>query len=218
MRSLEDAAQRLAYVRVKSATDKTRSCTTSPQKNQTPDDEQTIQKARKLDEDQEPESGAIFLPIEEMDISSPSGKTKSNRNSVISKTSSVRRVLRLELKSLKEQKELHRCSEELKRKGKQSEIADLQEEETRKTRMTEKKLEFAKASSSRETSFRNLSPVWSPEDSLTKVSVWMNRTETIENLAKSLNVPLVLENSSVPSPANAEKSVNEKQFSARQRN
>ena len=58
-----------------------------------------------------------------------SGKTKSNKTSVFSKTSSARQVLNLELKALKEQEELQTRLTKLKQK----EIADLKEEIARKT-------------------------------------------------------------------------------------
>ena len=75
---------------------------------------------------------------------SRSDKTKSNKTSLISKTSSARRVLHLELKALKEQEELQSRWEKLRRNAEQNEIADLQEELARKARIAEKEIERAK--------------------------------------------------------------------------
>ena len=76
---------------------------------------------------------ARSLPIEKMSLHSQGGKNKSNKTSVISKTSSVRRILDLEIKALKQQEELQARLTELKQK----EIADLQEELARKARIAE---------------------------------------------------------------------------------
>ena len=142
--------------------------------------------------------GARSLPIKEMSIHSQGGKNKSNKTSVNSKTSSVRRVMHLELKALKEHEELQKRLEKLEREAKQlereakeKEIADMQEEVARKARITEKEIESAKVSSSCGSSFRSISPVETLDDNLTKVSDWMDKTEEAENVAASINVPSV---------------------------
>ena len=83
------------------------------------------QETQKPDDDQEPGCGAESLQFEELDISSYFDKIKSKRTSVVSETSSARRVRHLQLKALKEQKEIQICSEKLRRKAEQSKIADL---------------------------------------------------------------------------------------------
>ena len=57
---------------------------------------------------------------------------------MISKTSSVRRVLNLELKALNVQEELQTHLQKLKREAKESVIAELQEELARKAKIAEK--------------------------------------------------------------------------------
>ena len=89
---------------------------------------------------------------------------------MISKTSCARRVLHLEPKTLKEQEKLRTRFEKLKGEAKRNLIADLQRKQARKSRRTEKEKEFVKALISRGTSFRNISPVWPPKKSFTKVS------------------------------------------------
>ena len=84
-------------------------------------------------------SEARSLPIEALGMHSRSDKTKSNKTSVISKTSSARRVLHLKIKALKEQEELQTRLEKLRREAKEIEIADMQEELARKARIAEKK-------------------------------------------------------------------------------
>ena len=101
-----------------------------------------------------------------MSIYSQGDKTKRNKTSLISKTSSARRVLHLELKTLKEQEELRARLTQLKQK----EIADVQEELAHKAKIAEKEIEMAKVSSSCGSSFRSISPVGTPDDNLTKVS------------------------------------------------
>ena len=110
---------------------------------------------------------------------------------MISKTSSARRVLHLELKALKEQEELQTRLEKLGRETKQKEmeIADLQGEVARKARIAEKEIELAKFSSSCSTSLRSVTRVGTPDDNLSKVSDWMDKTEEAENVALSINVP-----------------------------
>ena len=140
LRSLEDAEQRLADARVNSAADKFSKNGTSPQKEPEPDDEQKELNGHNGDDRQDPRKGARSLQVEELSIHSQGDKTKSNKTSVISKTSSARRVLHLELKALKEQEDLQKRMEKLEREAKQlereakhlereakeKEIADLQ--------------------------------------------------------------------------------------------
>ena len=155
LRSLEDAEQRLADVRASVAADKSNKNGTSPQKEPQPDNEQKEHDGHNADDNQEPRNGARSLPIEELSIHSRSERTKSNKTSVISKTSSARRVMHLELKALKEQEELQKRLEKLEREAKQlereakeKEIADLQEEVARRARIAEKEIEIAKVPSS----------------------------------------------------------------------
>ena len=73
---------------------------------------------------------------------------------MFSKRSSVRRILDLEIKGLKEEEKLQQARlEKPRREAKKTEIADLQEELARKARITEKEIERAKVSSSRCSSF-----------------------------------------------------------------
>ena len=99
LRSLEDAEQRLVDARVNSAADKSSKKGTSPQKEPEPDDEQKELDGHNADDRQEPRNKAKSFPIEAFSMHSRSDKTKSNKTSVISKTSSAIRVLHLELKS-----------------------------------------------------------------------------------------------------------------------
>ena len=202
LRSLEDAEQRLADVRASVVADKSSKNGTSPQKEPQPDDEQKEHDGHNAEDSQEPRNGARSLPIEELSIHSRSERAKSNKTSVISKTSSARRVLHLELKALKEQEELQSRLEKLGRETKQKEmeIADLQGEVARKARIAEKEIELAKFSSSCGTSLRSISPVESPDDNLTKVSDWMDKTEEAENVASPINVPSVYQQTSVSAP------------------
>ena len=133
LRSLEDAEQRLADARVNSAADKSNKKGTSPQKEPEPDDEQKELDGHSVDDRQDPRKRARSLQIEELSIHSQGDKTKSNKTSVISKTSSARRVMHLELKALKEHEELQKRLEKLEREAKQlereakeKEIAHLQ--------------------------------------------------------------------------------------------
>ena len=59
---------------------------------------------------------------------------------------------------------------------------------------------MAKVSSSCGSIFRSFSPVDSLDDTLTKVSVWMDKTEEAENVAPSNNVPSVYQQTSVSAP------------------
>ena len=196
LRSLEDAEQRLADVRASVAADKSSKNGTSPQKEPQPDDEQKEHDGHNADDSQEPRNGARSLPIEALSIHSRGDKAKSYKTSVFSKTSSVRRILDLEIKALKEQEELQARLTELKQK----EIADLQEELARKARIAEKEIERAKVSSSCGSSFRSISPVGSPDDNLTKVSDWMDKTEEAGNVASPINVPSAYQQTSVSAP------------------
>ena len=100
LQSLEDAEQRLADVPASAAADKSRKNGTSPQTEL--GDEQKGLDGHNADDSQIPRKRARLLPIEEMSIHSKGDKTESNKTSVLSKTSSVRLVLNLEQKSLKE--------------------------------------------------------------------------------------------------------------------
>ena len=119
---------------------------------------------------------------------------------MISKSSSARRVIGLELNALKEQEELQSRLEKLRRDAEQNEIADLQENLARKAKIAEKEIERAKVSSSCGSSFRSMSPVWTPDDNLTKVSDWMDKTEGAENVASLINVSSVYPQTSVSAP------------------
>ena len=213
LRSLEDAEQRLADVRASVAADKSSKNGTSPQKEPQPDDEQKERDGHNAEDSQEPRNGARSLPIEELSIHSRSERAKSNKTSVISKTSSARRVLDLEIKALKEQEKLQARLTELKQK----EIADLQEELARKARIAEKEIERAKVSSSRGSSLRSISPVVTPDDNLSKVSDWMDKTEEAENVASQINVPSVYQQTSVSAPVITEQSTHGGQCSAQVR-
>ena len=115
--------------------------------------------------------------------------------------------MHLELKALNEHGELQTCLEklereakQLKREAKEKEIADLQEEVTRKARIAENEIEMAEVSSSCGSSFRSISPVGTPDDNLTKVSGWMDKTEEAENEAQPINGPSVNQQTSVSAP------------------
>ena len=215
MRSLEDAEQRLADARVNSAAYNHSKNGTSPQKEPEPDNEQKEHDGHDAVDSQEPRNGASSLPIDELSIHSRSKRTKSNKTSVTSKTSSARRVLHLELKALKEQEELQSRLEKLGRQTKQKEmeIADLQGEVARKARIADKEIELAKFSSSCGTSLRSISPVESPDDNLTKVSDWMDKTEEAENVASPINVPFVYQQTSASAPVITVRSTHEGQRS-----
>ena len=213
LRSLEDAEQRLADVRASVAADKSSKSGTSPQNELQPDDEQKERDSHNAEDSQKPRNGARSLPIEELSIHSRSERAKSNKTSVISKTSSARRVLDLEIKALKEQEKLQARLTELKQK----EIADLQEELARKARIAEKEIERAKVSISRGSSLRSISPVGTPDDNLSKVSDWMDKTEEAENVASPINVPSVYQQTSVSAPVTTGQSMQGGQRSAQVR-
>ena len=166
LRSLGDAEQRLADARVNSAAGKSSKNGTSQQKEPQPDDEQKRHDdGHNADDGQERQNGARSLPIEELSIHSRSKRTKSNKTSVISKSSSARRVIDLELNTLKEQEELQTRLEKLRREANevkiaslQDEMVGLQEEMARKAKIAEKELQMAQVSSSGGSSFRSISP------------------------------------------------------------
>ena len=224
LRSLEDAEQRLADARVNSAAGKSSKNGTSQQKEPQPDNEQRRHDdGHNADDSQERQNGARSLPIEELSIHSRSKRTKSNKTSVISKTSSARRfgVLDLALKALKEQEELQTRLEKLRREANEVKIASLQdemigsqEEMARKAKIAEKELQMAQVSSSGGSSFRSISPVGTPDDNLTKVLGWMNETEEAENVASTINVPSVYQQTSVSAPVITVQSMHEGQCSA----
>ena len=222
LRSLEDAEQRLADARVNSAADKSSKNGTSPQKEPQSNYEQKgHDDGHNAVDRQERRNRARSLQIEALSMHSRSDKTKSNKTSVISKTSSARRVLHLELKALKEQEELHsrleklgREAKQLEREAKEKEIADLQEELVRKAKIAEKEIQIAQASSSCGSSLRSISPVGTPDDNLTKVSGWMDKTEEAENVASTINVPSVYQQTSVPAPVITVQSMRERQCSS----
>ena len=208
LRSLVDAEQRLADVRASVAADKLSKNGTSPQKEPEPDNEQKELDGQSADDSQDPRKRARSLQIEELRIHSQGDKTKSNKTSVISKISSARRVLHLELKTLKAHEELQKRLEKLEREAKhlereakEKEIPDLQEKVARRAKNAEKEIEMAKGSSSCGSSLRSISPVETPDGNLTNVSDWMDKTEQAENVASAINVPSVYQQTSVSAPA-----------------
>ena len=120
LRNLVDAEQRLADARVNSAADKSSEKGTSPQKEPEPDYEQKEVDDHIANDRQDPRKRARSLQIEELSIHSQGDKTKSNKTSVIAKTSSVSRVIDLELNALKEQEELQSRLETLRRDAEQN--------------------------------------------------------------------------------------------------
>ena len=148
---------------------------------------------QKSDEVQGQRSETGQLEIEELSKHPKLVETRSNRSSVISKSSIDRRVLYLKVKAQKEQEELQTRLEKLKREAIEMEIADLHEQLARKTRIAEKEREIAEVSSSQGSSFPSVSSV----DSFTEDSRCMAETETVEDGAKSnitLSVHLKTEN------------------------
>ena len=152
--------------------------------------------------------------MEELSIHSHGDRTKSNKTSVMSKSSSARRVIDLELNALKEQKQLQSRLEKLRRNAEQNEIADLQEKLARKAKIAEKEIERAKVSGSCGSSFRSISPVGTPDDNRSKVSDWMDKTEEAENVASTINVPTVYQQTSGPAPLITLRSTHGEQCSA----
>ena len=122
--------------------------------------------------------------------------------------------MHLELKALKEHEELQKRLEELEQEAIQMETADLQEELVRKAKIAEKEIQIAQASSSCGSSLRSISPVETPDDNLTKVSDWMDKTEEAENVASTTNVPSVYQQMSVSAPVITVQSMHEGQCSA----
>ena len=120
----------------------------------------------------------------------------------------------LELNALKKQEELQSRLEKLRRNAEQNEIADLQEKLARKAKIAEKEIEMAKVPSSCGSSFRSISPVETPDDNLTQVSDWMDKTEEAENVASTTNVPSVYQQTSVSAPVRTVQSMHEGQCSA----
>ena len=163
---------------------------------------------QKSDEVQGQRSETGQLEIEELGKHPKLVETRSNRSSVISKSSIARRVLHLKVKAQKEQEELQTRLEKLKREAIQMEKADLHEQLARKARIAEKEREIAEVSSSQGTSFPSVSSV----DSFTEDSRCMAETETVEDGAKS-NIALSVHLKS----ENAVKLVHEGKFSALRR-
>ena len=148
------------------------------------------------------------MEIEELGKHPKLVETRSNRSSVISKSSIDRRVLYLKVKAQKEQEELQTRLEKLKREAIEMEIADLHEQLARKARIAEKEREIAGVSSSQGTSFPSVSSV----DSFTEDSRCMAETVTVEDGAKSnIALPVHLKSE------NAVKLVHEGKFSALRR-
>ena len=187
---------------------------TSPQKEPQRDDEQNEDNGHNADDSQERNKCARSLPIEELSIHSRSKRTKSNKTSVISKSSSARRVLNLELNALKEQEEMQSRLEKLRRNAEQNEIADLQEKLARKAKIVEKEIERTKVSSICGSSFRSISPVGTPDANLSKISERMDKTEEVENVASTINVPSVYQQTSVSAPVLTVRSIHGGQCAA----
>ena len=145
------------------------------------------------------------MEIEELGKHPKLVETRSNRSSVISKSSIDRRVFYLKVNAQKEQEELQTRLEKLKREAIEMEIADLHEQLARKARIAEKEREIAGVSSSQGTSFPSVSSV----DSFTEDSRCMAETETVEDGAKS-NIALSVHLKS----ENAVRLVHEGKFSA----
>ena len=166
---------------------------------------------QKSDEVQGQRSETGQLEIEELGKHPKLVETRSNRSSVILKSSIARRVLHLKVKAQKEQEELQTRLEKLKREAIQMEIADLHEQLARKARIAEKEREIAEVSSSQGTSFPSVSSV----DSFTEDSRCircMAETETVQDGAKS-NIALSVHLKS----ENAVKLVHKGKFSAHRR-
>ena len=72
------------------------------------------------DDRQKPRNGTSLRQIEELGIHWQCDETKSNKTSVNSKTSSVRRIADLELEVLKDQEELQTLLEKLRCEAKQN--------------------------------------------------------------------------------------------------
>ena len=136
---------------------------------------------------------------------------------MISKSSSARRVIDLELNALKEQKELQSRLEKLRCDAERNEIEDLQEKLARKAKIAEKEIERAKVSSNCGSSFRNISPVGPPDDNLSKVSDWMDKTAEAQSVASSINMPPGYQQTSISAPVITVRSTQVGQCSAQVR-
>ena len=209
LQGLEDAEGRRAEARVNSAADKSIKNGYSPQKELKPDNERQNLDGHNADERQNSRNEA--LQIEELSLDSQGDKTKSSKTSMFSRTSSVTRVLDLELK------ELQTRQEKLRREAEEIEIAGLQEELARKARIAEKKIERAQVSSNCGSSFRSIPQVGAPDENLTKVSGWMNKTQEAEKVAPPINVPSVYQQTSVTTPVITVRSTHGEQCSAQMR-
>ena len=84
----------------------------------------------------------------------------------------------------------------------------------RRAKIAEKETETAKVSSSCGSSFRRISPIETPEDNLTTISDWMDKTEEAENVASAINVPSVDQQTSVSAPVITTQSMHGGQCSA----
>ena len=93
----------------------------------------------------------------------------------------------------------------------------MQKEPACNASLAEKKTKIAKASSSRGTSLRSMSPVELPGDSSTKVLARMKKAKATKILAKSIIAPSVHEKKRVSKPVNAGQSTNERHFNANTR-
>ena len=144
---------------------------------------QTLMKAEDQKSDEFPvqRSELESLQIEELGKHPQLAEIRSNRSSVISKTSSARRVFYSNAKAQKEQEELQTRLKKLKREAIEREIADLYEELARKARIAEKERQIAEATCSQGTSFQSIASV----ESFTEDSRWTDKTETAENGTKS---------------------------------
>ena len=159
---------------------------------------------QKSDEVQSQRRETGQLEIEELGKHPKLVETRSNRSSVISKSSSARRVLYLKIKAQKEQEELQTRIEKLRREAKERERAAFQEALARKARIAELERQIEKASSSQGISFPSNSSV----DSFMEDSRCMDETERAEDGAKS-NIGLSAHSKS----ENAVKLVHEGKFS-----
>ena len=103
---------------------------------------------QKSDDFQDQKSEPESLQIEEVGKSFEIVETRSNRSSVISKTSSVRRVHYLKVKALKEREETQARLEKLRHEVNESERVAFQETLARKSRIAEIERQITKVSNS----------------------------------------------------------------------
>ena len=136
------------------------------------------------------------MPVEDLVSQWQRDEAISNKTSVFLETSSVRRVLNEKMKNLKEQEKLKTRCEKLRRKAKQCEKVTCKKSWLAKPKEPRWKPR-AKGSSSCGSIFQSISPVEPLYGSLTKVSVWLDKTEEVENGAQSNNVPSVYPQTSV---------------------